>query len=88
MKSVYRAVGPLCLVVCALPAAAESLTTDSIISLARTGISDEAIVAKIKAEGQRFSVCVDDIGTLASNVATLGGYDQIFPWLTQARSAQ
>jgi hypothetical protein len=56
MKSVFRAASALCLVVCAIPAIAEPLTTDSVISLAKTGIGYDAVIAKIEAEDQRLII--------------------------------
>lgn len=61
MKRVFRAVSALCLATCAVPALAETLTTDGIVELAKTGIGDEAIIAKIKADGARFNLSVDDM---------------------------
>jgi len=61
MKSICCAFGALCLAMCAMPAAAEQLTTESIVTLSKTGIGDDAIIAKIRAENVHFNLSVDEM---------------------------
>jgi len=43
------------------PVLAETLTTDSIITLSSMGLGDEAIIAKIKASGTKFDLTTDQM---------------------------
>lgn len=43
------------------PASAQSLSVESIVELAQSGIGDEAIIAKIKSDRARFNLSVDEM---------------------------
>lgn len=50
----------------AAPALAETLTVDNIVALVSAGISDDAVIAKIKSSGTRFDLTTDQMILLKS----------------------